>query len=367
VSATDRAPRPAATLRSLVRLPEPGSETDGFVRLNRNERLEPLPEWFLDSLRRRVESDLLTTYPVADQLYATLAASLGVEPDRLLLTPGSDAAVKAIYHAYLEPGDRVVILDPSYAMYAVYGEMFGADTIRVPFERIDGIEVERILAEIVDGVKLVMITNPNQPTGTLMSEEGLVAIVERAAAVGALVTVDEAYFPFSGTTIVARTDQAPNLAVTRSFSKAAGMAGLRLGYVAADASVIGALFKVRSVHDVNAFAMACATELLASPSIVDDYVSAVRAGASVLSERLAPCGLEVLPTSTNFALVDVSRRCSPGALIERLRDRGYLVRGPFAHAVLAPFIRVTLGPPALMAAFCDVLLDVLGQAEQVAG
>ncbi len=359
MTTTGSGPRPASLLRDLVRLPEPGREQDAFVRLNRNERLEPLPEWFLELLRARIDSALLTGYPVADDLYAALASSLGVAASQLLLTPGSDAAVKGIYHAYLEPGDRVVMLDPSYAMYSVYAEMFGAETVKVPFERIEGIEVERVVAAIDDGVKLVMITNPNQPTGTLLAEGELRAIVRRGAEVGALVVVDEAYFPFSGTTMLPRIAEHQNLAVTRSFSKAAGMAGLRLGFVAAGEGVIEALFKVRSVHDVNAFAMACASELLAHPEVVDDYVAHVHEGFDVLARRLGALGIPVLPTYANFALADVSAHGDPAALVERLRERGYLVRGPFAPPVLAPFIRITLGPAAVIEPFCDVLAEVL--------
>lgn len=354
-------PPPNELLRSLVRLPEPGEEAAGFVRLNRNERLEPLPEWFLERLRGLVQSELLTGYPVADRLYAALAEWLELDRSQLLLTPGSDAAAKAFFHSYVEKGDRVVMLDPSYAMYGVYAEMFGAEPVKVAYDRSDGIDVERVLAAIEPGVKLVLIANPNQPTGTLMAEDDVLAVARRALDVSALVAVDEAYYPFSGATVLPRIRELPNLAVARSFSKAAGLAGLRIGYVAASAPVIDTLFKVRSVHDVNAFAMSCAAELLAHPQVIDDYVAHVQAGQALLRERAEALGLGVAPSYANFVLLDVADRCEPAQLVERLRERGYLVRGPFSAPALARFVRVTLGPPELMAGFCDVLADVLGE------
>jgi histidinol-phosphate aminotransferase len=147
--------------------------------------------------------------------------------------------------------------------------------------------------------------------------------------------------------------------VLRSFSKAAGLAGLRVGYAAADARVIDDLFKVRSVHDVNAFAMACAAEVLAHPKVIDDYVDHVRAGERVLRDRAEALGLPVAQSHANFVLVDVAGSCPPAELVERLHERGYLVRGPFSTPPLEPYIRVTLGPPDVMEAFCDVLGQVL--------
>jgi histidinol-phosphate aminotransferase len=354
-----RGPTPTGSLGSLVRLPEPGEVDNGLVRLNRNERLEPLPEWFLDRLRSFVQSELLTGYPVADRLYAALAESLSLDRSQLLLTPGSDAAAKALYHAYVERGDVVVMLDPSYAMYRVYAEMFGAEARPVPFETLEGVDADRVLAAVGPGVKLVLIANPNQPTGTLMPEDALLEIVRRALEVDALVAIDEAYYPFSGATIVPSVAELPNLVVLRSFSKAAGLAGLRVGYAAADARVINDLFKVRSVHDVNAFALACAAEVLAHPTLIDDYVEQVRQGERVLRERAEALGLPVAQSHANFVLVDVAGRCPPAELVERLRERGYLVRGPFSTPPLESYIRITLGPPGVMEAFCDVLGEVL--------
>lgn len=362
-----RSPRPAGTLDSLVRLGEPGEENRRLVRLNRNERLEPHPDWFISRLASLVHSDLLTTYPVSDHLYAALAEAVGLDRSQLLLTPGSDAAVKALYHTYVEPGDGVVMLDPSYAMYGVYAEMFRAEITRVPFATLDGMDVERVVAAIEPGVKLVLLANPNQPTGTLLTEDELLKIADAAADVDALVGIDEAYFPFSGMTILPRVADVPNLAVLRSFSKAAGFAGLRIGYVAAESDVISNLFKVRSVHDTNAFAMACALEVLAHPEVIDDYVEHVRAGEKVLRERCGELGLPVEPSYANFVLVDVAAKCDPATLVERLRDRAYLVRGPFSRPPLTSYIRVTLGPPPLMSAFCDALADALGDDAQSGG
>ena len=354
-----RLPNPVPALAELHRVREPGSETEAYVGLDRNERLLPLPDWFMDIICQSLENALLTNYPIQDKLVRQLSDQLGLPEERLLLTAGSDAAIKALYHAYVRPGDAVVMLDPSYAMFDVYAQMFQARACKVPFNEALELDVKQLLDSAADGVRLVMLANPNQPTATLLNEDALLRLVERVADVGALLAIDEAYYPFSHTTILPWIREYPHLLVMRTFSKAAGLAGLRIGFVAGHADVIANLYKVRSVHDVNSMAILCASHILAYPQIVDDYVAQVEAGAQLLAERARSLGLMPLPTHTNFMLIRVAHRCPPLQLIESLRGRGYLVKGPFSTPCLADCIRVTLGPPHLMAAFADALAQAL--------
>ncbi len=350
---------PVPAVAALHRLREPGLEQEGLVHLNRNERLEPLPQWFMDHVRRSLVSALLTDYPVTDGLYRQLSGWLDVPESHLLLTAGSDAAIKALYQAYVRSGDTVVMLEPSYAMFSVYARMFQARAAQVTFNESLELDTAQLLESVVPGVRLVIIANPNQPTGTLLPQDVLRRLVERTGAVGALLAVDEAYYPFSRTTVLPWIKEVPHLAVTRTFSKAAGLAGLRIGFVAAPPEIIGNLYKVRSVHDVNSVAIRCASQVLAHPQVVDDYATQVDMGGRLLMERARVLGLSVLPTRTNFMLIRVAPRYRPARIIELLRQRRYLVKGPFSAPGLAGCIRVTLGPPALMAAFADVLAGVL--------
>ena len=310
-----------------------------------------------------LDSSLLTTYPVRDELHRQLCEKLRQDEDRVLVTPGSDAATKALYHAYVRPGDRVVMLAPSYAMYAVYARMFGAEAVQVDFDRDLSIDAGRLIESIVPGTRLVLLANPNQPTGTLLAENVLDDLLEAAAEAGAVVAIDEAYYPFSHTTVLPLLDDHPNLVMLRSFSKAAGLAGLRIGFIAADAGVVGNLFKVRSANDVNSVAILCAGLILKHPEVVDDYVAEVEEGARVLEEGVRSLGLAPLPTHANFMLVGVADRRPPGSLVEDLRDKGYLVKGPIEAPCLADCIRVTLGPAAIMSDF----VRVLGEAVEAGG
>lgn len=353
-------PRPAERLEAISRLREGGREREGFVGLDRNERLAPLPEDVVERLRGAVTSDALTHYPTLDALYDRLAGFTGRERDGLLLTAGSDAAVKAIYQVYAKPDRRAVMLTPSYAMYPIYARMFGAEPLEVALEADLSVESDALLAQLEPGVELVFLASPNQPSGTVLDDELLDAVIGRATEIGALVVVDEAYYPFSGHTLLPWVADRPNLIVTRTFSKAWGLAGLRAGLVAAHPEVIRNLFKVRSAYDVNTIAAACIDVMLDHPEVADDYAREVAAGRELLAERMRALGLEPLPSPTNFLVARVGSRVDPGALVAALHERGYIVKGPFGAACLADCIRVTLGPPALMAQFADVLEATLG-------
>lgn len=350
-----RLPDPTPALDGVVRLREGGREREGMIGLDRNERLGPLPEAVVQEIRAAIDSDLLTHYPTLDRLYDDLAAGLGVARERLLLTAGSDAAVKALYQVYTEPGAASVMVEPSYAMYPIYARMFGMEPRQVAFGPDLSLDTDALLDLIAPDVKLVFIANPNQPTGTVIEDGPLEAIVERAATHSALVVVDEAYHPFSQRTVLPWIERHDNLVVTRTFSKAWGLAGARLGMVAAHPSVVRNLYKVRSAYDVNALAASCAAVMLRHPEVASDYAEQVAAGRELLCERARALGLEPLPGLTNFQLLRLGSERDPAALVEALHGRGYIVKGPFSAPGLRDCIRVTLGPPELMSRFADAL------------
>ena len=351
-------PEPIPALAGVQRLREGGSERDGYIGLDRNERLSPLPSEAVEAIRAALGPDELTKYPNTEPLYEQLAGQLGIARERLRLTAGSDAAIRALHHCYVTPGDRTVSLDPSYAMYPVYTRMFGGEPLQVPFDeqlRIDG---DALLSAIAPGVKLVLLAEPNQPTGTALGDDLLAQVLERAAAARALVVVDEAYFPFSEHTVLPWLDEHPQLVVTRTFSKAWGLAGLRIGFAAGAPAVIETLYKVRTAYDVNAAAAAAAQVLLARPEVAADYAAEVAAGRRRLELRTRALGLSPLPGYTNFALVSVAP-ADPEQLATRLLARRFIIRGGFAAPGLAGCIRITLGPPELMDRFADALEEVL--------
>ena len=354
-----RLPAPVPGLSDFHRVKEPGTELLEYIGMDRNERLSPFPDWFLDEVRDSVTDGLLSRYPAQDHLHGQLCNQLGLSEEKLILTPSSDAAFKSVFQAYVQPGDKVAMLDPSYAMFAVYAEMFQGEAVPVKYSDDMEVDTEHLLGVVSNGVKLVLIANPNQPTGTLLDQTILRQVIEKAAETGALVVMDEAYYPFSHFTALPWISEYPNLLVVRTFSKSAGLAGLRIGFAAGHPNVIGNLFRVRAANDLNSMAIMCASKILEHPELVDDYVVEVEAGAELLSERCRSLNLVPLPTNTNFMLIRVAHQCSAEDLVAGLKRRGYLIKGPSATPCVADCVRVSLGPPDLMARFADALADTL--------
>jgi histidinol-phosphate aminotransferase len=330
------------------------------VGLDRNERLAPLPDWFLAELRERLTSELASTYPSPPALREELAASLGVSTESVLVTPGTDAALRAVHLAYVRPGDAIVRLDPTYAMLPVYAQMFAARDIAIGYDEHLQLATDSLLAAVTPGVRLVVIANPNQPTGTRLSGDLLEELVAGCERAGALLVLDEAYHAFSGETGLPFVERSGNVLVLRTFSKAAGLAGLRVGFAVGAPPAIRALASVRSAGEVNALALEAARLIVAHPEVVSDYAALVEEGRIVLDRRARELGVEPLPTHANFVLLRLPDGHEPADVVERLRARGYIVRGPFTAECLHGCIRATLGPPDLMERFSDALASSLG-------
>lgn len=356
---TTRAPEPVEALANVSRTREGGSERRGFHGLDRNERVGDLPGWFLEEIRAGVTSSLLTDYPAVDELEQELSEATGLPSEQLLVTPGTDPAIKATYQAYVRPGDSVLMLDPSYAMYEVYARIFDAHAHGIGYDAGLGLDTAGLLDALDSGaVRVAFVAEPNQPTGTTLPEGFLRTLLETARRSGTLVFVDEAYWYFARRTALPLVSEFPNLIVARSFSKA-GLAGARIGFLAAAEEVVSTLYKVRSAAEVSAFAVLCGRALLAHPEVATDFADDVEAGAALLSERAEALGLVPLATAANFLQLRMNGRAEPRDVAERLRERGWLVKTGFSTPALRDCVRVTLGAPDVMAEFADELAAVL--------
>lgn len=344
-------PEPVPALAGIERWREAGHDLGGVVRLDRNERVGGHPAWFVDELRARLTSELASVYPSPRLLHEELAVSLGLPEERLLVTPGTDAALRAVHVAFVRPGDAVVRLDPTYAMIPVYGRMFSAEDVPVRWDA----PVESLLEAVRPGVRLVVLANPNQPTGTLVSADAIAELRVRCEDAGALLVLDEAYYDFCGETGIGHVGESENVLVLRTFSKGAGFAGLRIGFALGGPETMRALYKVRSAGETNQLAIEAARLAVARPELVADYAAAVAEGRALLEERARAFGLEPLPGHANFLLLRLPEGREPAVLVAALNERGYLVRGPYPYPVLERTIRVTLGPPETIAAFADAL------------
>src|SRR5262245_12899920 len=294
---------PREHLRSIERTNERHEGRDRFVCLDRNERASPFSDELLRQMLSRLTSRDLTAYPDPGPFVRRLSAKTGMAEDWICETAGSDAAVRRLLMAYLKPSGKVLFGNPSYAMYDLYTRIFEGIPQGIEYHQDRSLDIGALLAAIAPGVNVVVIANPNQPTGTAVPLDELERVIARAAQVGALCAVDEAYYPFHPETVLPLVSRFGNLVVTRTLSKYPGVAGLRLGYAVGTPSLMKGLTAVRGGSEVSGVSLALGCYLLEHPEIAEEFRTAVEAGRKVLIDAAGRLGFEVLDCVTNFQLL----------------------------------------------------------------
>lgn len=333
--------KPREAVRTLPSYHPPLAGRDG-LRFDFNENTVGCSPRVFERLRQ-LGPEQLARYPEREPVEMNLAGSLGVAASELLLTNGVDEAIHLLCETYLEPGDEALIVVPTYSMYRIYMMAAGARLISVPAGKDFSFPAKAVRDHITERTRLIAIANPNNPTGTVATHEELLGIASAAPA--AAVLVDEAYFEFYGQTLLPRHREFPNLFVARTFSKAYGLAGLRIGVLFGDADQMRAVRRVSSPYNVNAVAIACLPEALADQAYIQQYVDGIRESRGRLERAFAASGIQFWPSEANFVLARVGlTRVESAAFVERMRRRGILVRDRSSDHACEGCVRITLGP-----------------------
>jgi histidinol-phosphate aminotransferase len=335
-----------------------GIDRASFLRLDLSESVMAAPPRVRESILRLIDSDRFSAYPDDSSLYPLLADYVGVPASQLLVTNGSDHAIQLILRAFLSPGDQLQVIDPSFPIYAHVARTLGADVQCAPLAGDFSFSAEQFIEQMASGPRLCVLVNPNNPTGTLIPLESLRAVA--AAAQPAALIVDEAYYEYAGMTAVSLLADYPNVIITRTFSKAFGLAGLRLGYIVAHPDIIRQLRKLRLPFDVNAFAISAATGHLSDLSSMRQYVRAILSEAKPrMLDFLDGSGVASFPTAANFVLVELPER---DLAVARLRANGVLV-APQSHPRLKSAVRIAIPIPEHLPRFQTAFTSALGRAD----
>ena len=329
-------PRPAILRMAPYSPPTAGRQ--GKLRLDFNENTVGCSPGVLEFLRRHLREDALAVYPEYGEARAELAAFFGVGPEQLLLTNGTDEAIQLLVNTYVDAGEQVCLLKPSYAMYRFYSEVAGAQVHEIPY-RADTLAfpLPELLAALSDRTRAVLIANPNNPTGTAIGLEGIQRVLE--AVPRAAVLLDEAYYEFSGITALPLLARYPNLFISRTFSKVYGLAALRLGCLFSQAGNIAWVQKGQSPYSVNAVAALAARAAIRDQEYIRQYVSEALAARELLCRELDRLGVPYYPSQANFVLMRAGDRAL--RIRDGLREAGVLVRDRSYE--LPGCVRVTVG------------------------
>ena len=347
-------PQPRSAVLAMAPYHPPTAGRGGKLRLDFNENTQGCSPRVLRALKLRASREGLAVYPEYGEALEKLDAFFQRRPGELLLTNGTDEAIHLVLSAYLDAGQTVLLLSPSYAMYRFYSELAGAAVEQAAYRPADlSFPVEELLEKITPRTRVVLIANPNNPTGTAAPPGAIARILEKAA--HSAVLIDEAYFEFHGATALGLIDDHPNLFVSRTFSKVYGMAGLRLGCLFSRAENIAVMRKAQSPYSVSWPAVWCALEAIEDRDYVDRYVREALESRRMLCRGLDRMGIGYYPSEASFVLVQAGPRA--GEISARLREHGVLVRDRSYE--LPGCIRVTVGRKAharrFLAAFREAL------------
>ena len=334
-----------------------GLDEAGIVKLASNENPLGMPESARTAVAAAVAE--LGRYPDANgfALKGALSARFGVPADWLTLGNGSNDILELAAHALVEPGQSIVYAEYSFAVYALATQEIGARAIEVP-ARDYGHDLDAMAAAIAPDTRLVFIANPNNPTGTFLPAAQIEAFLQQVPR-HVVVVLDEAYNEYLDADqqydAIAWVRRYPNLMVSRTFSKAYGLAGLRIGYAVAQPELTDLLNRIRQPFNVNSVAQAAAIAALADTDFLRRSAELNRSGKRQLTQAFERMGLEYVPSSGNFVLVRVGDDDGAGARVNlALLKQGVIVR-PVGNYNLPRWLRVTIGLPEENAAFIAAL------------
>jgi len=330
-------PMPRARVQAMMEYHPPLGSRD-VLRLDFNENTMACSPKVREVLGRVSMGDL-TRYPQREPVEALVAAHLGLAAPQVALTNGVDEAIHVLFETFLDAGDELLMPVPTYTMYEVYASatdaravpVLAADDLQFPFER--------LLAAITPRTKIIAIANPNSPSGSVATRAQIIEIAHRAP--HALLLVDEAYFHFYGETVMDLVGKLPNLVVARTFSKAYGLAGLRLGLLAAPVELMRWMRRVLSPYSVNSLALACLPPALEDTAYLDWYVGEVVAARTEFEAALDAAGVRRWPSRANFILVEIGPRHAE--FVRLMREAGVLVRDRSTDPGCDGRVRITIG------------------------
>ena len=328
-----------------------------LLRLDFNESaIGPSPK-VLEAIRA-LSPDAYAAYPEYAGLNEAFAASIGVPAHTVEAFNGVDAAIHAVFDAYGDKGGAFLTAVPTFGYYAPCAQQQGMALDEVPYPADLSYPLDGVRARLDAGPRLFFVCNPNNPTGTLLPPDTILALARSAP--GTLVVVDEIYAPFTGQTVLPAALAMPNVVALHSLSKTAGLAGLRLGFAIGHPTILDRLRRVTGPYDINTIAVVAGMAALRDPEHMGRYVAAVHEAAAWTRAELTRLGVRHFAGGGNYMLVWPPRDCE--GVVAALRMRGVLVRSMATKPVIGGSFRLTIGTRADMERFMAAFTEAIRSA-----
>lgn len=330
------------------------------ILLDKNENIDPALIDLYSKIPFVVSEKLLPFYPDMAKHYDDLSTYLGIDASHLFISSGSDGVIRAVFDSLIEPGDRVIITCPTFAMYEVYSKICRANLIKIHY-RNKGSLFELDTARLIDSIrvckpKLVCLPNPDSPSGTVIHPDLIAEILAECERIGAILLIDEAYYPFYHVSSVHNVDDSPNIIVIRSFSKAWGLAGIRLGFGISQPMLTRQLHLRKAMYEAGSFQLSIMSSVLKFEPQILESVRRLVSARDLFCSELGRRGFQTINTKANFLHVYFN------AYDQRIKAAmmgKVLYRTDFAHPSMDGLSRFSIGPLPIMQYVLDLIDSVI--------
>lgn len=328
------------------------------IKMDANESPFNIPKPLREIISKKIVDFDFNRYPDAEAkvLRSKLANLMDISFEKICVGNGSDELISYILTAFAREDTQVLYPTPTFAMYEILGQSAGLETVDIPLTDNFQIELTRMLDSLnPDSTNLIFISYPNNPTGNCFDEDAILELINQP---NALVIVDEAYYEFSGKTFLPFLEQYPNIIVTRTFSKAYSLAGLRVGYMAAHPQIVNEINKIRLPYNLNSFSQLVACTVLENFDLLTPGIKAIRRERDrIYNELLEIENLQPFPTDANFILMRFPDNADK--VFEKLLSDGILIRNLNRPGKLKNCLRVCVGTPEENDEFIKCLSEIV--------
>ncbi|MBN1353229.1 MAG: histidinol-phosphate aminotransferase family protein [Candidatus Omnitrophica bacterium] len=337
--------------------PDPGKN----ILLDRNERVIPYSDKTMRLLCKRISGLRLNLYPDLEVFYDKLSRWLSLNSKEVYITEGVSGAIKSLMETIAEPGKAIVFPNPTFALYPVYAGMFNLKHKTVGYTADYKLDIAEMKKLIGKETSIVFLPNPNVPIEGTISLKEIKSLAGHCARYGVFLVIDEVYHSFGGPTAMRLARSMDNVFVMRSFSKAFGLPGIRLGFVVGAEKNIEYVSKMRTGYETNTLSAETASFFIDNYNLVERYVKSVKEGLAYLKNEFDHLGLEHNGgNASNFIYVDLGSEAILKRVVKALRERHIYVRGGWPAPYASGFC-LTAGPKKIMRHFVRELTEILGK------
>jgi histidinol-phosphate aminotransferase len=315
-------------------------DREKFLRLDKNERVIKFEKRFIKYLKKKINTFNISAYPDTNRIKKMISKKNKISPKMIYISAGSDLSIKTCFELFTKPKDKVIILEPTFGMVNVYCDVYNLKTIKIGYDKNLNLDLNKLLNNISKSISLVIIANPNSPTGTIIEKTQMIKIINKCNNSKVPIIIDEAYEGFYNFTYASYIKRFKNLIVTRTFSKSFGLAGLRAGYAISNQKIAELMNKYRPMYEINSIVCLAIEFLIKNYSIVDKHIKEIFLAKKYLKQELKKMKIDFIDTYANFFHIRIKKKANFEKFLKR---KGILVRSGPGVRGLEDYLRFSLG------------------------